>query len=78
MRESRFAQVGRIRADRADVGTGTLHVTEPCVSCGDPVVAVVVRATPAIVAMRSCNRCDLRWWTADGAPTDPLRVFARA
>jgi len=60
------------------VDTSQLHVTEACPTCALPVVAVVVRTAPAVVAMRSCNRCDERWWTADGEPADPLELFAKA
>jgi endogenous inhibitor of DNA gyrase (YacG/DUF329 family) len=60
------------------VDAAQLHITEACPTCGRDIIAVLVRTAAPVVAMRSCNRCDLRWWTADGRPADPLELFARA
>jgi hypothetical protein len=38
---------------------------------------VAITVEERIVLMRSCNRCDRRWWTADGEPVDPVELFAR-
>jgi len=36
----------------------------------------VIRAEARTVVMRSCSRCDRRWWTADGEPVDqPADLF---
>ena len=48
-----------------------------CPGCGADVAAVVITVESRVVLMRSCNRCDRRWWTADGSPVDPVELFAR-
>lgn len=50
---------------------------EPCPTCGHPVVSVDLHPEGRTVTMHSCNRCDRRWWTAEGLPVDPAEVFTR-
>jgi len=40
------------------------------------VASVDIVLDDQVVTMRSCNRCDQRWWTSDGVPVDPLQLFA--
>jgi hypothetical protein len=48
-----------------------------CAACGDVRTAVDIAVGDRTVTMESCNGCDRRWWSADGAPVDPLEVFGR-
>jgi uncharacterized Zn finger protein (UPF0148 family) len=50
---------------------------EPCPGCGTPLVVVVMHAGERAVTMRSCTRCDRRWWTVDGEAADPTEVLAK-
>jgi hypothetical protein len=48
---------------------------EPCAICGTPLAAVGIVSSGRHVVMRSCTRCNRRWWTADGRPVDPTQLF---
>lgn len=50
---------------------------EPCPGCARPLVSVDIKVEDRTVTMRSCTRCDRRWWVADGAPVDPTTAFAK-
>jgi hypothetical protein len=54
-----------------------MEETERCPGCGSALAAVVIHANDREVMMRSCTRCDRRWWTADGEVADPTEVFAK-
>ena len=55
---------------------GALHDDDACPGCGAGAASVAISLDDQVVTMRSCNRCDRRWWTADGEPVDPLKLFA--
>jgi hypothetical protein len=57
-------------------GGGT-DFDDSCPGCGAGVAAVVITVEQRVVLMRSCNRCDRRWWTADGEAVDPVALFAK-
>ena len=48
-----------------------------CPDCRADAAAVVITLETQVVLMRSCNRCDRRWWTSDGRPVDPVELFAK-
>lgn len=63
--------------DGRDADPSAVTAPDPCPDCGAPLAAVTMHADDRAVTMRSCSRCDRRWWTADGEAADPTVVFAR-
>ena len=39
-----------------------------CVRCGGTLVTITLNVGEGIRTLRSCSRCDHRWWQADGEP----------
>jgi hypothetical protein len=70
-------QVAPDVADRTTVTGGATASPLRCPDCGANVAEVVLTVDGRPVQMRSCNRCDRRWWTSDGEPVDPLSLFAK-
>ena len=58
-------------------GGATTPSNDVCPMCGNHVAAVMINVDDSVVTMRSCNRCDQRWWTSDGEPVDPIAHFAK-
>lgn len=52
--------------------------TATCPTCARPVVRIGLVKDGRDVEMRSCSRCDTRWWTVDGLPADPTEVLAHS
>lgn len=50
--------------------------TDACPGCDGALSAVRINTEERVVTMRSCSRCDRRWWTADGEVVDPVELFA--
>ncbi len=49
---------------------------DTCPGCGTGVASVAISLDDEVVTMRSCNRCDQRWWTVGGRAVDPRELFA--
>ena len=47
-----------------------------CPSCGtNKVVAIKLNVSEQRVTMRSCGRCDKRWWDSEGEQIDLTNVL---
>ena len=64
-------------ADPAAVTGGATGSPLRCPDCGATVAEVALAVDGRAVQMRSCNRCDRRWWTSDGEAVDPIALFAK-
>lgn len=46
-----------------------------CPRCQSPLVEIRLAAGDAALLLRSCSRCESRWWLRDGEVTDFGRVL---
>ena len=60
----------------SDVSGGAPLNADVCPGCGAGAASVDIALDDQVVTMRSCNRCDQRWWTCGGEPVDPVKLFA--
>lgn len=49
--------------------------TTGCPRCDAPLVEIRLAPGAAALALRSCSRCEARWWLRDGVLTDFSRVL---
>ena len=48
-----------------------------CPTCGGPLVAIALRLTDNELVMRSCSKCDRRFWEADGLDIELAGLLGR-
>ncbi len=46
-----------------------------CPRCAAPLVEIRLAAAGSALIMRSCSRCDGRWWSRDGETADLQAVL---
>jgi Zn-finger nucleic acid-binding protein len=47
-----------------------------CPACGSPLVAIDLPAAGSVLTMRSCGRCEGRWWSRNGEVAELRQVLA--
>jgi hypothetical protein len=48
---------------------------DACPRCRGPLVAIEIRLSGNDLLMRSCSKCDVRWWSSAGEDVDLTGVL---
>jgi len=53
------------------------HKVPNCPDCAGPLVTITLQLEGDPLLMRSCSRCDRRFWERDGGDTDLVDLLGR-